>query len=200
MGTRLLSKLWRSVRTELVERPHARVWITALLIIMIIDAGPAFSRKRLRAKAQPAPEAMIDWTDVAVGLSDSTAELLPAPREVPLAAEFRVVGPDFFRQNRISFRSGRNFSEADRPGMPYVVIINETLSRALWPDRDAVGNYITVGFGDPVPRLIVGVVADSQAPSCETRMQPEIYVPCLQAPSEPLILVHAGSTHTTTAD
>jgi hypothetical protein len=143
---------------------------------------------------------MIDWTDVAVGLSDSTAELLPAPREAPLAAGFRVVAPNFFCRNGIAFRSGRNFDDRDRPGTPYVVIINETLARTLWPDQDAVGSYLTVGFGEPVPRLVIGVVSDSKSPSCEERIQPEIYVPRLQAPLEPIILVHSGSSNGSHAD
>jgi predicted permease len=70
-----------------------------------------------------------------------------------------VIGPGYFRSMGIEIKSGRDFAEEDTGKSQPVVIINESLARRLYPDRDAVGQ--PANGGDPKnPYRIIGVVAD----------------------------------------
>jgi putative ABC transport system permease protein len=83
----------------------------------------------------------------------------PAGRE-PLA--FVNGGtPTFLDTIGAKFVAGRNFTEQDNATAPPVVIINESLARALFPNESPIGRRI--GGPDPTKRIwaeIVGVVAD----------------------------------------
>ena len=54
-------------------------------------------------------------------------------------AEFRTVGPAFFRAAGVPIVKGREFAETDRKGSGMVVILNKTLADQLFPDRDPIG-------------------------------------------------------------
>ena len=38
--------------------------------------------------------------------------------------------------------SGRDFTAADRRGAPWVVIVNETAARQMWPNQDPLGKVL----------------------------------------------------------
>jgi putative ABC transport system permease protein len=69
------------------------------------------------------------------------------------AANDQIVDPAYFATLRIPLRRGRFFDEADRRR----VVINESLARHYFPDRDPVGRSILVD-GDSLE--ILGVAAD----------------------------------------
>src|SRR5262249_25330095 len=73
-----------------------------------------------------------------------------------------VVSPDYFQTLGIPLRRGRVFSGQDTQQAPGVVIISESLARDIWPDVDALGRRINVGFRGEAPREIVGVVGDTK--------------------------------------
>jgi putative ABC transport system permease protein len=133
------------------------------------------------------------------------------PISVPGRAEPPSVGgqlpfmyaatPSYLSLMGVRLRAGRLFTEADRRGSPYVVLVNETMARALWPQESAIGKCIRLGFdlsvAEPSPlapatlpcREIVGVVADSrvrsiQATGNEGRLM-QYYVPFGQQPDPP---------------
>lgn len=82
-------------------------------------------------------------------------------------ARGRSVSPGFFSALGIPLISGREFDDTDTAGAERVVIVNESVARALFPGQDAVNRYFRwedpvaslVGFSEE-PRRIVGVVAD----------------------------------------
>jgi predicted permease len=84
---------------------------------------------------------------------------LPAPGEAPVA-DVRFVHHDYFAAMRIGLKAGRLLEEADRPGVPVAVVINETGAAQLWPNESAVGKRITMEWGDTLRAEIVGVVGD----------------------------------------
>lgn len=83
----------------------------------------------------------------------------PAPGEAPVA-DVRFVHHDYFAAMRIGLKAGRLLEEADRPGVPVAVVINETGAAQLWPNASAVGQRITMEWGDTLRAEIVGVVDD----------------------------------------
>jgi predicted permease len=96
------------------------------------------------------------------------------------AQPLRVVAGDFFRAAGIPVKRGRAFTEADRANSPPVVIVNESLARLLWPDRDPVGTRISfVGASGPWLE-IVGVVGDTRTSAADAAAGPAMYMPFSQ--------------------
>jgi predicted permease len=77
------------------------------------------------------------------------------------------------------------FDSADAEGRSPSVIVNETLAREFWPDRDPVGHVLR--FGDrQTAGTIVGVVRDVKIYHLRTRPERQMYVPLSQFPSATL--------------
>jgi putative ABC transport system permease protein len=75
-------------------------------------------------------------------------------------------------------------SERDREGMPHVVVINESMARTFFPDRDPRGERIQIGTepaADFPTMEIVGVVGDVKQ-SFATGSKAEMFVPYAQYP------------------
>ena len=94
------------------------------------------------------------------------------------------VTPDYFRAMGIPLRRGRLVEESDTLGAPHVVVINERGARALWPDRDPLGQEIAWGVPSAVNPYarVVGVVADVRHQSAERDNGIELYYPMAQFP------------------
>src|SRR5262249_10558585 len=93
-----------------------------------------------------------------------------------------TVSPDYFRSLGIPPMKGRFFSLADRVERdkdPMIVIINQTMAKQYFGDKDPVGRRIQTG--DPDPRAawetIVGVVGDVKYSGLDAAPGPTIYVP-----------------------
>jgi putative ABC transport system permease protein len=78
----------------------------------------------------------------------------------PLFYTGNWIGHDYFKTMGIPFLSGRDFLPDDRDGAPRVVILNQSMARALFGQQNAVGHRLRF-HGDP-PAVIVGVVRDSK--------------------------------------
>ncbi len=90
--------------------------------------------------------------------------------------ELRVVTPGYFQTLGVPVREGRALEPSDGPGDVSVVVVNETLARALWPDGDAVGGRIHQG-GTENDFQVVGVVGDVREYSPERDAPPIVYLP-----------------------
>jgi predicted permease len=95
----------------------------------------------------------------------------------PPEAFVRIVSDGYLRAMGISLRRGRDVSADDAAATTPVIIINETLARALWPGEDAVGRMVTYVDKD---RLVVGVVSDVRHLALEQAAGPEMYLPIRQ--------------------
>jgi predicted permease len=56
--------------------------------------------------------------------------------------DLNVVGAGYFRTVSIPLVSGRDFSEQDRDGAPYVFIVNQTMAKRFWPGQEATGRKV----------------------------------------------------------
>ncbi len=97
-------------------------------------------------------------------------------RHPPPEPFVRVVTDGYFQAAGIPLRSGRDFTAADRASDERVVVINQTLARTLWPDRNPLGQMITTDGG----RRVVGVVADVRHTALEQPGGAEMYLPMRQ--------------------
>src|SRR5215831_13440559 len=73
------------------------------------------------------------------------------------------IGPDYFTTMGIPLLGGREFTAADTAGSPKVAIINETMARRYFANRNPIGSHFVFGSGHGRPDIeIVGVVKDSK--------------------------------------
>jgi putative ABC transport system permease protein len=92
--------------------------------------------------------------------------------------------------------SGRPFNERDKLNAPDVIIINQTLARAAFPNQDAVGRQLIFTGDDPTPIQIVGVVGDEKVNGLAAKTTPVVYFPFLQDSSPGLsmsVVARTGS-------
>jgi putative ABC transport system permease protein len=108
-------------------------------------------------------------------------------RERGLRTNFTEISPEYFATLGIAVRKGRDFTWNDGPDAPAVVIVNQSLARALWPKQDPLGQRIDflhderkIGW-----RTVVGVVADvPQNLEDEDRTNNAVFVPHRQEPDQ----------------
>lgn len=115
------------------------------------------------------------------GALDIEAKPLPANAEHPRVV-WRAITGDYFAAMRMRFLRGREFTSADTRAAPPVIIINETMAKRFWPDRDAIGQRIRVGTGTRNDwATIIGVVRDVRFKAPDMLPAPEAYRPNAQA-------------------
>ena len=83
-----------------------------------------------------------------------------------------VVTPGFFAALNIGLVQGRYLTDADRNGVPQVIVVNETFANDFMHDPHPVGK--TVGLGSS-PVTIVGVVRDVKQRSFTDPPEPQFY-------------------------
>jgi predicted permease len=82
---------------------------------------------------------------------------------------------------------GRLFDARDGSGATPVVIINATMARQYWADKDPLGERINIGRGlgpefEDASREIVGIVADVRENGLNRSVSAVMYVPASQVP------------------
>ena len=99
-------------------------------------------------------------------------------------AGYRAVTPGYLETLGVPLRRGRLISDRDRNGAPRVVVINESMARQYFPDRDPLGQRIQLGTepSNEFPTMeIVGIVGDMKQ-SFEAGSNAEMFVPYGQYP------------------
>lgn len=89
----------------------------------------------------------------------------------------RIVSDGYFKSMGIPLRAGRDFSERDDTSAEKVIIINETLARALFPGKDPLGQILNA---DKPDRTVIGVVGDVHHLALEEKSGNEFYIPIRQ--------------------
>ena len=99
-------------------------------------------------------------------------------------AGLRAATPAYLSTLGVPLLRGRMLSDSDRDGTPLVVVVNESMARQYFPDREPVGERIQFGT-EPSPvdptMEIVGVVGDVKQ-SFGSASQAEMFVPYAQFP------------------
>jgi predicted permease len=95
-------------------------------------------------------------------------------------AQYHTVSPAYFDVLGIRIAAGRAFEAEDAAGGAPVVIINDVMASAHFPNEDPVGRTIRVVSTD---RTIVGVANATRHFGPDTEPPAELYVPLAQEPS-----------------
>jgi predicted permease len=169
-----------------------------------IDPGPQYSTQALRnsyfdealrrAGSAPGVEAAGLTDALPLGSNRSwsvTARGKTYERGKYPEAFVRIVSDGYLRAMGIPLRAGRDFSAADNPSSPRVIIINETLARALWPGEDPLGKIMSAD-GE---RQVIGVVRDVRHLALEKESGGEMYLPIRQTNDYSSVTLVARGAH-----
>ena len=105
-----------------------------------------------------------------------------SPGQLPFSV-YRIVTPGYFHTMQIGLLSGRDFSWTDIPETQQVIIINQAMASAYWPNEDALGKRIKLGsLNSNMPWLTVaGIVEDVREFDSITQPLPTLYLPAPQS-------------------
>src|SRR5689334_19780109 len=100
-------------------------------------------------------------------------------------ARWRFVSPRYFEVLDVPALRGRTFTEADTANSMPVVVINKTMARKYWGDKEPIGQRIRIGNNlgpglADVPREIVGIIADTREDGLNLAAPAVMYLPQAQ--------------------
>jgi putative ABC transport system permease protein len=100
------------------------------------------------------------------------------PRSEQPSANFRFVGPDFFRTLGIAVQRGRPFGGADRgAGHVMPALISDRTAQRLWPGEDALGKRFSRGLEGEAGFEVVGIVGDVRMTALDRTPPLMVYLP-----------------------
>src|SRR5262245_39346690 len=136
-----------------------------------------FERAIQRIEALPGVEAAgLTWTLPVTGGPPSTGFKIEGRKSAPEGgdADFDYCTPHFFRALGIPLLKGRVFEASDTAESPRVVIVNEALARAYFPDEEPLGQRLRI---ENESCEIVGVVGDWRSRGLAEKIRPRYYLP-----------------------
>ena len=104
-----------------------------------------------------------------------------ASHELPLV-DGGIAGPGTFGALRVPVIEGREFDASDRSGAVEVALVNDAFVRRFWPDRQAIGRHIGVGFPETRTVEVVGVVGGFKNRTLGDVTRPMVFTSILQDP------------------
>ena len=74
---------------------------------------------------------------------------------------YQTASADYFRAMGTRILRGRGFEPQDRAGGERVAVVSESMARALWPGREAIGQQMRVGSDTANFTTVVGIAEDA---------------------------------------
>jgi predicted permease len=102
------------------------------------------------------------------------------PNQQPPSILYNTIDPGYLHTMRVSLLRGRDFSEADSESAPPVAIVNETMARKLWPDRDPIGESFRMESGAGRLVEVVGIAQNGKYQTVAEDFQPYFFLPLAQ--------------------
>jgi predicted permease len=121
----------------------------------------------------------LSGSDIGVGF---TVEGRPVDPSVRNSAQYFGISPEYFSTMGIPLLRGRAFTDRDGATGPEVVIVNDTFAAKYWPNEDALGKRITIGYNKTGPREVVGIVGGVKNEALSDVAAPQMYTMFEQTP------------------
>ena len=129
-------------------------------------------------------------------LSGNAVTTVVTAKSARRMALYHRVSPGYFTTLGMPLVGGRDFDDEDASSESQLTsakatpregaaIVNETLARTLWPDGNAIDQYVSTNFDRRTisARRVVAVVRDAKSETLRSAATPEIYVPYLEDPA-----------------
>jgi len=121
----------------------------------------------------------LSGSDIGVGF---TIEGRPADPGTRTSAVYFGISPEYFSTMGIPLLRGRAFTERDAAGAPDVLIINDTFAAKYFPNEDAIGKRVTIGYNKTGPREVIGIVGGVKNGALTDTATSQMYTPFDQTP------------------
>ena len=121
----------------------------------------------------------LSGSDIGVGF---TIEGRPADPGARTSAVYFGISPEYFSTMGIPLLRGRAFTERDAAGAPDVLIINDTFAAKYFPNEDAIGKRVTIGYNKTGPREVIGIVGAVKNGALTDTATSQMYTPFDQTP------------------
>ncbi|HLG04970.1 MAG TPA: ABC transporter permease, partial [Gemmatimonadales bacterium] len=163
--------------------------------------GPAGQRElneRMLAAAQTIPG--VQWATLAASIpfwsNEGRGLYVTGVDSVNKLGRFILQAgtPDYFRTMGTRVLRGRPFDGTDRAGGPRVAVVSEGMARAVWPDREAIGQCFRIGSDTMPCTTVIGVAEDMRVRSLTDPREFTYYLPAAQyeGPLDPVVLARVG--------
>ena len=124
------------------------------------ERSHAFQREAIRAlEALPGVRGASPSVFLPMFSSGERVSVAADASSEPIDAIADPVGPRYFSTIGLPLIEGREFTDQDRTGSPFVAVVNDVLARRLWPTEGGVGRDVMIGGRS---HTVVGVVPDAQ--------------------------------------
>lgn len=110
------------------------------------------------------------------------------PPEQRVTTDYTLIAAEYFRALGVPLLKGRNFSDHDNKDTAGVMIVNEAMAQRHWPNGEALGKRVRVGF-EKTAREVIGVVGNVKQTGLTAEAQPAVYLPHLQRPTGSMTIV-----------
>jgi predicted permease len=102
--------------------------------------------------------------------------------EPPKDSPVLTIGPDFFSTMQIPLLRGRAIEERDRPGAPYVAVVNQEFAKKFFGTDDPIGKHVTLPRACAACDIeIVGISANARYGYLRETSPPTIFLSFSQA-------------------
>ena len=99
---------------------------------------------------------------------------------------YRAATPGYFEAMRLPVLRGRGIEERDQMGAPFIAVINESLAKQYFPDRDPLGRVLKSKKNS---FTVVGVVKNATSFGLAKAESPAVYFSHAQFPLRPMGIV-----------
>jgi predicted permease len=107
----------------------------------------------------------------------------------PPTVQYNMVSPTYFDTLRIPVHQGRTFTDADDEKAASVAIVNQTMAKKFWPDKNPIGKRFSTKSASGPFIEIIGVVQDGKYKGVVEDPQAHFYLPLSQS-YMPLRTIH----------
>src|SRR4030095_10094053 len=111
------------------------------------------------------------------------------PDDGPTRAHPRIITTNYFQAVGARIKQGRGFLPSDNAASTQVAVINETMARRYWPGASPIGKRFRYTDQEDRWREVVGIVNDVKHWGFDSPVNPEMYLPFTQQPTEAMTFV-----------
>jgi putative ABC transport system permease protein len=191
-GALLLVRTFEAVRGADPGFDPSRVLSARILLSPMkypqAEGAPGFVAQVLeRVRAIPGVESAAAGNTNPLSRVTNQWDVTARKGDTPTLTDAIVASPQYFRAHGMTLLKGRDFNESDRADSMPVVVVDDVLARAFWPNEDPVGQSVFFG-STPEIFTVIGVVRQAHLYQLHLTDRGQLYLPLAQRPTRGISL------------